>query len=195
MTSDTSAKPGRRPANPLGRKRDEERTAAILEAAGALLFEQGVDRFSVQDVAVRAGTGKGAIYRRWETKEALIAEAIRNMPQADFPHTDDAVADLRDTIGLRFAALDNQPDLLPSLLTAMRNDPGIADAVDDSYSVEPIRDAIARLIGDNHPHLDLLTELAPALAIHRATMGKQSYSHRSVADDVMTIIELVAGEQ
>lgn len=192
MSSDMSDSPGRRPASLLGRRRDGERTDAILHAAGDLLFERGVDRFSVQDVATRAGSGKGAIYRRWETKEALVAEAIRNMPQAEFPHTEDAVSDLRATIELRFAALNKQPDLLPSLLTAMRDDEGIAAAVDDSYTVTPIRDAIARIIGHDHPHLDLLTELAPALAIHRATMGKHSYGHRSVSDDVQTIINLIA---
>ena len=70
----------RRPAAARGRKRDEERTGEILEAAQAVLLDHGFDRFRIQDVATRAGCGTGAIYRRWASKEDLVADAIRTMP-------------------------------------------------------------------------------------------------------------------
>ena len=81
MTADT----GRRPEKTRGRKRDTDRTDAILEAAGDLLLEVGFDRLRIQDVAERAGSGTGAIYRRWPRKEALLAEAIRAMPDPANP--------------------------------------------------------------------------------------------------------------
>jgi len=70
---------GRRPDKTTGRKRDDQRTEAILIAAADLLLEVGFDRIRTQDIAERAGAGKGAIYRRWPTKEALLAEAIREI--------------------------------------------------------------------------------------------------------------------
>ena len=91
---------GRRPDNTTGRKRDEERTGAILEAAADLLLEVGFDRIRTQDIAERAGAGKGAIYRRWATKEALLAEAIRNMPAGEAPVKNVRLANrTRDTRG------------------------------------------------------------------------------------------------
>ena len=106
MTQD----PSRRPANTTGRRRDEQRTDAILEAAADLLLEVGFDRIRTQDVAQRAGAGKGAIYRRWPTKEALLAEAIRNMPAGESPNSDDPVADLRSLVGDRCRSAEEKPD-------------------------------------------------------------------------------------
>ena len=191
MTSDTLDETGRRPAHDRGRKRDDDRTAAILEAAGELLMEQGVDAFTVQDVAKRAGSGTGAIYRRWSTKEALIAEAIRAMPEADLPETDDAYEDLRSAIQLKLCAALDQPDLLPGMIAAMRCDEGIASAVDDVYTMDPLRATIARLVGDDHALLDVLTELAPALALYRATFGRNRDSDSALEDDVLAIVDLI----
>ena len=79
---------GRRPAASRGRPRDDERTAAILDSATELLLGMGYDKLRIQDVADHAGCGTGAIYRRWKTKEDLVAEAIRNLPMTPPPATD-----------------------------------------------------------------------------------------------------------
>ena len=158
MTADR----GRRPDNVRGRKRDTDRTNAILEAAGELLLEVGYDRLRIQDVAERAVSGTGAIYRRWPNKQALVAEAIRAMPDADTEVTDDPVADLRALVARQCLATAEKPDLVPGLISAMRSDPGIEDAVKAGYSLEHLRNTIARIIGPDHTHLTLLTELTPA---------------------------------
>lgn len=51
----------------------------------------------------------------------------------------------------------------------MRADAGIEQAVKDGYTLDYLRDAIARIIGADHPHLDLLTDLTSAIAFHRST--------------------------
>src|SRR5688572_28705011 len=117
---------GRRPEHTLGRKRDDERTQAILDVAAELIAEGGFDRFRIQDVAERAGTGTSAIYRRWETKEALAADAIRAMADPVVPHTDDPRADLRALLVHKLAMAERNPDLLPGAVTAIRGDAGIA---------------------------------------------------------------------
>lgn len=193
MTVNTAAEtltPRRRAAS-RGRKRDEERTDAILAAAGEVLLAVGYDRLRIQDVAERAGAGTGAIYRRWPTKEALVAEAIRAMPQTDHVPTDDPAADLRALLGEKAALSTGQPDLLPSMLGAMRSSSEIAAAADECYTLDAYRRAIARIVGDDHPLLDVLAELAPALALHRAAFDGGVDGDRLV-DEVMAIVDAVA---
>lgn len=69
MTSPASAR--RAP----GRPRDEQASEEILDAAVALLTEQGFGSVTVDAVAQRAGVSKATIYRRWPTKEALLLGA------------------------------------------------------------------------------------------------------------------------
>ncbi|MGW6027482.1 TetR/AcrR family transcriptional regulator [Streptomyces sp. NPDC055099] len=49
----------------------------ILDAAEELFQREGIRRVSVQAVAERAETTKMAIYRHFETKDALVAEWLR----------------------------------------------------------------------------------------------------------------------
>ena len=52
---------------PIGRSSD-----ATLE----LIAEHGVHEFRTDDVAARAGVGKGAIYRRYRSKDELVTAAV-----------------------------------------------------------------------------------------------------------------------
>jgi len=188
MTQETS----RRPDKTRGRKRDTGRTEAILKAAADLLLEVGFDRFRVQDVATRAGSGTGAIYRRWPKKESLITEAIRNMPVPEAAVTDDPVADLRAIVAPKCISSAEKPDLVPGLISAMRSDTGIEEAVKEGYSLEYIRNAIARIIGDDNPHLDLLTDLTPAIALHRSSFTPESIDPHAMTDEIMSLILSIA---
>jgi AcrR family transcriptional regulator len=60
---------GRLPAGSAARR---ERAGKILDAAAALLHAHGYRRVSIDDVAARAGVGKGTIYLHWRTREALF---------------------------------------------------------------------------------------------------------------------------
>ena len=55
---------------------DRTRDPAILNAALAELTEHGYNNTNMNDIAARAGVGKAAIYRRWSSKAALIADAL-----------------------------------------------------------------------------------------------------------------------
>jgi len=182
----------RRPDNIRGRKRDAGRTEAILKAAAELLLELGFDRFRIQDVATRAGSGTGAIYRRWPTKEALIIEAIRNMPVTEAPVTDDPVADLRALVAPKCLSSAEKPDLVPGLICAMRSDEGIEAVVKEGYTLEYLRSTIARIIGEDHPHLDLLAQLAPAVTLLRSSFTPESIDPEAMTEEIITLILLVA---
>lgn len=51
-------------------------TEEILVAAHALFEEVGIDRFTMQDLAGRAGVSKSSIYKRWRTKEAILVDLL-----------------------------------------------------------------------------------------------------------------------
>ncbi|WP_164415498.1 TetR/AcrR family transcriptional regulator [Streptomyces salinarius] len=68
MTS-TAARPGR-----VAKLPPRER---ILDAAEELFQREGIQRVGVQAVAEKAETTKMAIYRHFETKDALVAEWLR----------------------------------------------------------------------------------------------------------------------
>src|SRR5256885_16213054 len=59
-----------------GRPRSVAANRAILEATRDLLVEEGFTRLLLEHVAVRAGVGKGTIYRRWASKDALSLELV-----------------------------------------------------------------------------------------------------------------------
>lgn len=178
----------RRPAAVRGRKRDEERTGAILEAAQVELLEHGFDRFRIQDVATRAGCGTGAIYRRWASKEDLLADAIRTMPDPTVEATDDPIADLHSLVAAKLADICTEPDLVSGLVAAMRAHPVIDAAVRSRYTVPVFIGAIGRILGPDHPHVELLAEVGPALVFHRAIFTPDTLDPDAAADEVIALV-------
>jgi AcrR family transcriptional regulator len=59
-----------------GRPRDPTRDTAILDAALETFIEHGIAATSIEQIAKRAGVGKPTVYRRWSSKERLVADAI-----------------------------------------------------------------------------------------------------------------------
>jgi AcrR family transcriptional regulator len=70
MTTSTHA------TRPPGRPRSAEVARAIQDAALELFVEQGFEAMSMEGVAARAGVGKTTIYRRWDSKEDLVMDAV-----------------------------------------------------------------------------------------------------------------------
>jgi AcrR family transcriptional regulator len=78
-----------------GRPRSERAHRAILEAALSLLVEEGYDAMSIESIAVRAGVGKATIYRRWGSKEDLVADALGSQRrEVRVPDSGDAKEDV-----------------------------------------------------------------------------------------------------
>ena len=162
---------GRRPEHPLGRKRDPSRSDAILTATRELLLERGYDRFTVQDVAERAESGVGAIYRRWPNKGALVAEAIRTGGDLSHQRSDDDEADLASLIEDRADLAISHPDFVPGVVAAMRSSTQIDEAMKEIYTVDAYREILAGILGADYPHLELIAELAPSIIVHRTLFG------------------------
>jgi AcrR family transcriptional regulator len=71
----TSTKAGNS-AGTAGRPRDPVVDQAILRAALELFIEHGIAGASIERIAKRAGVAKTSVYRRWSSREALLAQAI-----------------------------------------------------------------------------------------------------------------------
>lgn len=68
------------PAPAKGRPRSEAVSHAILEAALDLIAEhENTTDVSVEAVADRSGVSKASIYRRWSSKEELLAAAMESI--------------------------------------------------------------------------------------------------------------------
>ena len=85
----------------------------MLDATLAVLAEEG-DAFSIPQVAARAGVHETSVYRRWGSREALIADAVRSRVGAEVPVPDtgslrgDLVAMLEDSVRFLGSPLGTQ---------------------------------------------------------------------------------------
>jgi AcrR family transcriptional regulator len=65
-------------------RRDAARNRdALLAAADALIAESGVEAVTMDAIAARAGVGKGTVFRRFESREGLMA-AVLNRSETAF---------------------------------------------------------------------------------------------------------------
>ena len=65
-----------------GRPRSAASHQAMLQATLELLAEVGFEAMSIEAIATRAGVGKTTIYRRYSSKDELVADAIENVREA-----------------------------------------------------------------------------------------------------------------
>ena len=148
----------------LGRPRDARADRAILATTRELIAERGVHAFRTDDVAARAGVGKGAIYRRYRSKGELVTAAVAELVHEEIavPDTGSTRADLlalmREAVELYRSTLPAR--LMPNLIGAMAELPDLARAVRDGFLArrraalsEVLRRGVER--GDLRPDVDL----------------------------------------
>jgi AcrR family transcriptional regulator len=84
-----------RPVRPPGR--GPKVRAAVLAAALSELTETGYAAMTIENVAQRAGVHKTTVYRRWQSRERLVADAVTELAgtRVPFPDSGDISADLR----------------------------------------------------------------------------------------------------
>ncbi len=152
---------------PQGRPRDARADRAILEATLELVAELGVHEFRTEDVAARAGVGKGAIYRRYRSKDELLTAAVAALVDEEIavPDTgstrEDLLVLMREAVELYRGSLAGR--LMPSLIGAMAQRPELTRAVREGFLAgrrralsEVLRRGVER--GDLRP--DIEVELA-----------------------------------
>jgi AcrR family transcriptional regulator len=188
-TATTPCPPGR------GRPRSAECTEAILDAARALLDEVGFEDLHMQHVADRARVGLATIYRRWPTKSALFAEAVRHGdPLADLPKTGDPAADLAAAMRFYARALGDEASparMCQNFLAVVRSDPAVRAAYRDHVFArmrQHLRSLIAQVVGEDDRDLDARADLGPALLLYRAQFLGQIEDPDAAGDEAAALM-------
>ena len=123
----------------LGRPRDADIDAAILDATRELLADVGYADLTMTAIATRAGTTKPALYRRWPSKAHLVHEAV--FPAQEEPLWPEGV-DLRGSLRLMLAGaveLFSDPLVraaLPGLLSEFASHPSLHTALLQRFQVD-----------------------------------------------------------
>jgi AcrR family transcriptional regulator len=133
---ETSKRPGR----PRRRSTDDAITTAALD----VLAERGFQAATIEAIAERAGVGRNTIYRRWRSKEELIADALRELTtDFDVWRTDDLFTLLLNWLR-DFSRTFSDPllgRLLAGVLGELQRNPVFADVYAERV-VRPRRDAL-----------------------------------------------------
>lgn len=111
-----------------------DRLAELYRAVLGLVAEHGFDRLTMDRVAEATRSSKATLYRQWGSKEALVAEALRNVAPDDEtpPDTGSLAGDLHEMVdrGVRNREATNlQSDLIAALMRAVKSSPELAAAV------------------------------------------------------------------
>jgi AcrR family transcriptional regulator len=191
-----------RKAGASGRRLDETRDPVILRAALEGVAEVGYDRLTMDDIAARARAGKGALYRRWPSKAALIIDAIAAWRQELAPRELPDTGSLRGDLDMLVAGVPDSDDdsqrmalVVSGLATAARRDPELSSALSGPILEVPLalmrgifEKAVAR--GEIPPErdLDLMAETAIALNVFRMVMKGEVPDRafvRRVVDEIL----------
>jgi AcrR family transcriptional regulator len=117
-----------------GRPRRADADEAIIRATIELLQELGVAGLSMDLLAQRAGVGKATIYRRWDSKEAVILHALR-VSDTPIPEPDEGNLRADLTAYLDAVVTHYRPgpgsDILPHLIEASCYDEQLRASLDD----------------------------------------------------------------
>jgi AcrR family transcriptional regulator len=181
---------------------DRSLDAAILDATLAGVADVGYDRLSMDDVASRAGVGKAAIYRRWPSKEVVVADAIAHWRRRLGPIEPPNTGSLRGDIDALVAATPDLNDadthmirVVVGVATAAMHNPVLAAALDDLVLSTPrqvvravLDHAVARGEIPAGRDLSLIPDVALGLNVVRVITGRpidRVYVRRMLEDVIL----------
>jgi AcrR family transcriptional regulator len=133
----------------MGRPRSDRAHAQVLDAAGQLFAEHGIDGTSMDAIAAASGVSKATIYKHWPDKDALCLEVMATLHGADRPTF--ASSDVRDDI---LRVLEFQPPkptaelksrIMPHLMAHAARNPSFGIAW-RARIIEPVRSQLTHLL-------------------------------------------------
>jgi AcrR family transcriptional regulator len=190
------------PLRPLCRRRGAALETAIYEAVLQQLSTVGFGAMTIEGIAAAARTGKAAIYRRWPSKEELVADTLDNvLPSLDLPLDSGNVrTDISRIFDLMTATMESPAGgAMQALLGELGNDHDFIKTLHErvlaprkALMLEILRRGVER--GDVRPDAvkPVIAEAGPALLVHRLLMYgppiDPSYVDAILDDVVMPLI-------
>lgn len=121
-----------------GRRPADEVRAEVLKAAGRLLLEEGMSRFTVERVASFSGASRMTIHKWWPSKGALAFDAYRESvaDALTFPDTGDVEADLRAQLHafVHLITKTRAGRVISELMGESQTDPELQSALVEHYT-------------------------------------------------------------
>ncbi len=165
---------------PRGRPRDESCDRAIETATRELLVEHGFAGLSIEGIAARAGVAKTTIYRRWDSKAALVIDAFVRTGRDHLvsPDTGSVRTDLIEMLRAFLDMVQQRGDLVQALIAEQRRHPELAEAFRTAVLQQrqaAVREVLDRGVarGEIAPDADLglLTDVGAALIWYRLSIS------------------------
>jgi AcrR family transcriptional regulator len=182
-----------------GRPRDARADGAIIEATLHTLATAGFTGLSMEAVAARAKVGKATLYRRWSTKNTLIADALATLVETAEPVDtgslrDDLVAWLNTVRRHNLQTLAGR--IMPRLLAEREAHPELFETYRQQV-MEPFRQQAAKVLTKGIAagelpvdlDIDLITDmLVGPVAYRQYTTGYNEVSGTRIAQVVDTVL-------
>ena len=192
-------------STPLTRPRVAgEREGEILDAAFAELLQVGYDRLTFDSVARAARASKATLYRRWETKSALVVDAVlrhKGAALATVPDEGSLRADLLALVAPKAGRrAHGETRAVAAVFTALLTDPEFASEFRSRFvdARRAIGEAVverARARGEVTTDVDggLLTASLAGIVLHRAFVLGETVDQTVLEQIVDSIILPAAG--
>jgi AcrR family transcriptional regulator len=185
----------------VGRPRDRQIDAAVVDATLVVLDEVGYGRLTLEEVARRAGTTKPAIYRRWSGRQRLVLAALsRRLGEARAPDTGCTLCDLDECLKVFVAAFRRMPPgVIGSLYADCAGDRELRAAFMTAL-FEPPRAAVRQTLEQAHARgdlredvdLGLILDLIASFIHYRALFGHASTSNVEIERAVEALLQGIA---
>ncbi len=167
MSAVTESTPRSRP----GRQRSEAADHAILSATLDLVAELGYGGLTMAAVIARSGVSSATLYRRWPTKQQLVAAALASLhPEITDVDTGSLEGDIAAMVESLAATVSvRREDLAEDVAVELRRNPEFRAAVNEKF-------------------------LAPRVASMRAVLERARARGELASDiDHETVLSLVSG--
>jgi AcrR family transcriptional regulator len=170
---------------------------SVLDTTADLVAELGVERTTIDEVANRSGVAKTTIYRHFESKQALVVEAVHACTQ--IPVVTDT-GSLRDDLISCFSGMSKASyegrlgDMMLSLMDAAQRDPELGRLVRAQadqrrrFATRVIEQAVER--GDLPADLDvdLIVTLLSGPLVYTKLVRRQRVTDELVASVVDSVL-------
>ncbi|HTV52170.1 MAG TPA: TetR/AcrR family transcriptional regulator [Steroidobacteraceae bacterium] len=193
--------PAPRPANSLGRPRDQRIDAEVVAAVLRVLRTRGYGAVTIEGIARSVRRARTSLYRRWPSKRHLVAYAVLSeLGENPAPDTGELRGDLEaavDTLLRAFAGPLGHA--LPGLVADLAHDPDLARLIRGDVLAArrlSMREAFrrARLRGEARDGLDieLLLDMLTGPFYYRVLFGHAPISRRMSRTVVDYVLRLAA---
>jgi AcrR family transcriptional regulator len=180
-----------------GRPRIERYDEDILDAAMAILLEEGYQGLTIDGVAARAEVGRPTIYRRWPSKAALVVAALaRSTGLAPAPDTGSLRGDLLAVQRHQVALMNSDVfrRVMPGLIADLTTDPELSQSYLAEYIAprrQSVWDALDRGIDRGELSADVdrafISDLLTGPLFYKA-LGRGERLERRAADRTVDVV-------